>query len=973
MNNDVPRFKNLKEFIDWWESDYAKTLRNKEPSIINHPNIRRWVQKMLDSAQESPSVTSAERRLLKSILEDEDFSETIKATTPSQSSTIEKEDVSEEEDFFTERYRIVEQVAEGGFGVVYKAYDTQLDRIVALKLLKLRTEGEIREFEKEAKTAAKLRHPNIITVHDLGVEDGQPYFTMDFIEGTTLRGLMEQQKYLSVVDAFKMIVCVTDALTYAHSEGIIHRDIKPENIFIDREGRVYLGDFGVAKRVEVGGATASRIVGTPYYMSPEQANGEKLDGRTDMWSLGVVLYEALCGKKPFEGKTTINIFKRIWFSEPVSMRKLNPRIDRDAETIVMKCLEKEADKRYGAMEDLKADMERYLRGEPIKARPVGLFEKLYRKAKRHKVATLSVLVVVLVLVVTGIVLYRRGLEEEAELERRQREAVRLLSEASAAFEKGDYERALGLVSKSLTLNETEEARRLYEDCSGRIAERKQRDAARKKAEEILKRLSLVASLEEKLKVYDDAIRAAPFWQKLYLDKGELLKRNNRYEEAVKVFEKAVELAREQGERSGEAVAHFHIGMILWEEGRGGLIAGEGSVKETVRDAVKVREALRHFKKVGELLPDVRNPMTLFAEAMEADQRGEYDRAIELLSEAIKRKPDFAYGFYNRGNVWADKGELDKAITDYNKAIELDPKLAAAFNNRGVAWANKGDYDRAIEDYTKAIELDPKLWQAFYSRGNAWCKRGELGKAIADYNKAIQLNPKLAEAFYNRGVAWAERGEFDKAIADYTKAIELSPRDAEAFNNRGVAWYKKGEFDRAIADYTKAIELNRQDADVFYNRGVAWAEKGEFDRAIADYTKALELNPQHWRAWGNLAFLYQRQDRLEDAVKAWTELLKLNPRVPVAYQNRAMLLYKLKRYKRVVEDYEKLVELVPKNATVWYNLACAYAMSGDKDKALKALERAFELDESGGLRKHAETDSDLNSLRADPTFKRLMGN
>jgi tetratricopeptide (TPR) repeat protein len=227
-------------------------------------------------------------------------------------------------------------------------------------------------------------------------------------------------------------------------------------------------------------------------------------------------------------------------------------------------------------------------------------------------------------------------------------------------------------------------------------------------------------------------------------------------------------------------------------------------------------------------------------------KGEYDRAVEDYSEAIRIDPKYALAYIGRGTAWRAKGEYDRAIADHSEAVRLDPKDARAYNNRGTAWYAKGEYDRAIADYNEAIRLDPAYATAYYGRGTTSYAKGEYDRAIVDYNEAIRLDPKDATAYVGRGAAWPFKGEYDRAIADYNEAVRLDPKDAKAYIGRGAAWHGKAEYDRAIADHSKAIRLDPKNVEAYLDRGTAWRAKGEYDRAIADYNEAARLDPKDAR-------------------------------------------------------------------------------------------------------------------------------
>jgi serine/threonine protein kinase len=282
-------------------------------------------------------------------------------------------------------FRLIEVVGQGAFGVVWRAQDTELDRVVAVKTPRTSVIGpdETNKFIREAQAAAQLKHPNIVTVHEVGRVDDFLYIISDFIDGMTLSEWLRVNRPTSR-ESSEMCVTIANALGHAHAAGVIHRDMKPGNILLDANGSPNIADFGLAKR-EVGDLTMSfdgQIVGTPAYMSPEQATGTNFDRRSDVYSLGVILFEMLTGEKPFRGNHRM-VLQQVVNDDAPSPRKLNAAIPRDVETICLKCLEKNPTSRYQTATELADDLRRYLNGEPILARPVNAIERIWKWAVRR--------------------------------------------------------------------------------------------------------------------------------------------------------------------------------------------------------------------------------------------------------------------------------------------------------------------------------------------------------------------------------------------------------------------------------------------------------------------------------------------------------------------------------------------------------------------------------------------------------------
>jgi len=920
---EVPDFESMRGFTDWLRSDEVQRALKADPDVLlrlfEHPRARRWLSVLVKDLQRSAAESGRDLppeeaiRILATPPKGDATGEDAHLLTKDMSGSASPEFVGDAETIpaFFGRYRIVEKLAEGGFGTVYLATDPKLDdRLVALKLLKLETVEEVEHFRREAALAAKLRHPSIVSIHEFGVFNERPYYTMDFIEGRTLRDLLNERGRLPVRETFRIAAAVADALEHSHAHGVVHRDVKPENIFLDEEGHVYVGDFGLARQAEprrrdrtpgggartrdtwvapdtltetaktpaetdaTGGVLPSRVAGTPYYMSPEQVEANVLDGRSDVWSLGVVVYECLTGVMPFDAPDHRRLFKSILSHRPppphvvtarkrrrssgAATRAAERPVDRDAGTIVMKCLEKAKERRYASAAEMKADIERYLRGEPISARPLGPMERLWRRLRRNKAASIGLGGAAAALVVAALVLWRQSVRRTEELHRRRTEAARFLTEAREEFDKRNYEKALELAGRSLTLRPGgAEAERLKRECEKRLETKKRKEAARRKAEALLAQAALAGSLSERLALLDRAVDADPSCLSAQMEKGRLLKDAYRYEEAIKTYERAIETAKTNGDAASEAVANYRIGVILWEQ-------------------EKQPDAEKYMAEVKRLMPGVDNDMTRLVEAVAAFKKKDLPEVVKWCTKALEANPNSSVAYRMRGFAYLHLGDYRAAIEDFNRATAIRPSYVEAYTFRGMAKTQSGDCEGAIADFDRVIRMAPQHVYAHSNRAVVKYKMGDYRGAIDDFTTVLRLRPDDAHAYKGRALAKRAINDLKGALADYDESIKLKPA-VDTYNNRSIIKKMLGDLKGAAADISEAIKLAPNLPEPYVSRGNIKADAGDLDGAIADYLKAARLRPEMWQVWANLSLAYARKRQRKKCIDALAKTLRLNPR------------------------------------------------------------------------------------------------
>ncbi|WP_182865593.1 serine/threonine-protein kinase [Rhodopirellula sp. JC639] len=334
-------------------------------------------------------------------------------------------------------YELLDEIARGGMGVVFRARQTRLNRMVALKMIlsgRLATEADVRRFQTEAEAAAQLDHPGIVPVFEVGQHDGHHFYSMALVEGESLAHRIAEGP-LALSEAAELVKSVAIAVHHAHEKGVIHRDLKPANILIDRDGQARVTDFGLArqKATESSLTADGQVLGTPGYLSPEQATGSsaQVNEAADVYSLGAVLYAALTGRPPFQADTVVATLKQVAECDPVQPSSINADIDIDLQTIVQKCLEKRPEDRYASAAELAEELDRYLIGVPIHARPVGYSQRLWRWGRRRPlVLALVASVCVAILAIAGLI-YQSSTGSVSDDELTPALAGQLVSEAAS--------------------------------------------------------------------------------------------------------------------------------------------------------------------------------------------------------------------------------------------------------------------------------------------------------------------------------------------------------------------------------------------------------------------------------------------------------------------------------------------------------------------------------------------------------------
>ena len=939
-------------------------------------------------------------------------------------------------------YRILREIGRGGQGIVYLAEDPRLERKVALKVLtKLGTgtEGALDRFYREAVVASKTEHPGICGVHDAGIEDGIPYIAMRYLEGETLARKIADTKEATTDNETSFITLREEdpgeecfpgsstvsngstmtrarllatlevlekaalALHAAHEAGIVHRDIKPANIMVGQDGQPVLMDFGLARDLESQAPSITQtgdLFGTPAYMSPEQIAGHRirLDRRTDVYSLGVTLYECLTLTRPFDAPTREGLYQAVMTREAPDVRKLNCSLPRDLKVVLDTALEKDRGRRYQTALDLAEDLRRIRQSEPILARPVGPMGRLLRWSRRAPAAAalLAVLLVALPTIaalMTSYVASRDDVEAQrrADIQRAKDEhlsagymdlgeknpagAIAHFEEA-LAMEEESPEAAAGIVLAHLHGEQPQMALATLDANREHLDGRRAYLMLRSRALRMLKREDEAARLERKAPVPQDAVDfflegrrhliAAGDSSALSMHRGHpttkvirerikpgFTKALNAFTQAILLSSSPRPLFYQQRARAAagakDAVAARETARALrdlWPDNAssqfwaGYALRGAGLIDEAIaafRRSNQLTSSSRAFANLGNCLK---------VKGLKDEAIAAYRRSIQLVYSSYKDKATAARKEADRylglGNTYSVYGELDEAIAAFRAATRLMPDLQSAHNNLGNVLSRQGQLDEAIAAYYEAIRVDPDAHN-YYNLGIALAKQGKLGEAIAAYREAIRIDPELATAHNNLGYAFKKQDKLDAAIAAYRDSIRIDPKLVIAHQNLGDALLSTGKYDRAIASYKEAIRIDSYYATAHFSLGLAYSDQGELDAAIAAFMKALRIDPNNAAAHFNRGLALMDQGNLDEAIAAYDDAIRIKPDYANAHHNRGYALRKQRKLVAAIAAYEEAIRIDADSALAHNNLGVVLCDTGELDDAIASVTKAISID------------------------------
>jgi serine/threonine-protein kinase len=661
-------------------------------------------------------------------------------------------------------YEVECVLGHGGMGIVYKARHLKLNRVVALKMLLTGTYAgahELARFLQEAKSVAGLRHANIVQVHDVGDGEGRPYFTMEFLEGGNLAQTIAGQPQ-PARQASELVAALAEAMQVAHRNGIIHRDLKPANILLTADGTPKISDFGLARRFETDEhlTFSGTRIGTPSYMAPEQAIGKPglIGPAVDIYSLGAVLYELLTGRPPFRAETAQETERQLLTEEPVPPRRLNAAIPRDLETICLKCLQKNPQRRYESAEGLAADLRRFHRGEAIAARPASSLERTGRWVRRHPtlVAALSFGLLVVVAALGGASwLIAEHRANRHAIESDLREAAKLQRISNWSEGRTALERARARLGEHG-----------YRDLRDLLEQADRTQAAAARVEKIRSNRTIsvngIVPLSRSLTEYESVFRDLGLG-----DRNEdpalvasRIQQSNIQATLVSAVEDWASLTDDQ----------TYLNWLL-QVARQAAPDPTGWREQALKLVVWIRKS--DLAKLIATAPVTENLVPLLLALGERYQR-QGGNPVELFTKCQKVRPNDFWANFLLGEALRIRKNPRESMRYYQVAVAIRPDSAVVYNHLGLALNDLWRFDEALEAFQTGVRLDPKSTASVINLSMLLASKGRHAEAIPRLQSALNDTPGDGRLYGVLGYTLIAVGQRGEGWKNLKKCVELDP-------------------------------------------------------------------------------------------------------------------------------------------------------------------------------------------------------
>jgi len=858
-------------------------------------------------------------------------------------------------------YKIIEKLGEGGMGVVYKAEDTKLKRTVTLKFIRTQAKEVAEEktrFVREAQAAAALDHPNICTIYEIDEVKGKTFIAMAYIEGQSLNDKIKSAP-LRLEEVLDIGMQVAQGLQEAHEKGVFHRDIKSSNIMVTDKGQAKIMDFGIAKLA--GGTEITRpatFMGTVAYMSPEQASAEPLDHRTDIWSLGVVLYEMLTGQVPFKGEHEQVILHSILNKSPQPITSLRSGVPLELEAIVNKCLEKDCTERYQTSADLIADLKRLNRdmatGKTAMAAATATyptptatlprpFPRLVRRIALPTGAVILALVLLLVLPPT-----------------------RKVVQNWLGFEIIPAEKNLAILPLTVVGGDADErafCEGLVENLTSKLTQ----------LEQFQKKLWVLPSQDVHQFEITSPSEAERIFRVSLAVKGSFKRIGDMFSLTLKL----VDTKTQRELKSQIMTDHIANVSALQEDAIFKLVEMLG---------VELEPQIRSVLTAGDTtIPGAYESYLQGLGYMQRNENEEsLENAISLFKRAIEQDPHFALAHGGLGKAYWRKYELtknsellEKARSSCTKAIEISDHLASVHVILGIIYREAGQEEDAIKEFKQALLFDPVNFHALQELAEVYENLGRLEKAEETYKQAIKLKPSYWRGYSILGYYYYIYGRNVEAEKMYRLSTELMTENVLDYNNLIAVYYLLGQNDQAGAIFEKSIAI-KPGSDAYSNMGLIYFMQRRYADALAMYEEAIELGvgEDTHVIWANLADSYRytpgysekAPEAYQHAIQLAEKELEINPGDAQLRSSLAVFYAKSGDLKNALAEISEARRLAPNDVQILLDCVLVFEIVNQRDQAIQALQEYIE---RGGSIKEVRDHPDLSGLRADSRYQKLV--